>query len=402
MRRRKLRATALRLLREWRSNIIVWIVQWIGGSAMISAIGQVLWREFHRAPLDWYFLGAVFLVGLILVVIGAILQQRHTISTDEKLKEIEAKIPPPITVNGILAGLPKQEVIHGGVPGPDMEEPPLESKLVSEAHRESVRLREHLEVAEQRADRLLRESKQLDGEKAALEKNNQELKGRISEVEQRWNNSALLSGQFLQEAATLSGELILVWLREHCPTKTQFSSISMAENLGISRDAALHGLELLQREYRLVTRPLQNVDGWEYIPSLAALQPTLKATTRLQQATREETVRVVSICLARFRVDESTISRGRTLKIRYEIDASEDVSDNIWLGASIPYDQGKKMIAEKKQDKRISLYAGMHEYDRDLTIPPDAPLGNYKLQANVWQREKIIARGNRIDIVIVA
>jgi hypothetical protein len=277
------------------------------------------------------------------------------------------------------------------------------SNLPKHAEDGSTRLREHLKDAEQRADRLLQESKQLGEEKAALQKKNQDLQGQVSELGQRWNNSALLSGQFLQEAATLSGDLILVWLREHCPTKTQFSSVSMAENLGISREAAQHGLELLQREYGLVTRPLQNVDGWEYIPSLTSLHPTLKATTRFQQAaTKEEIVRIVSICLVRFRVDEPTISRGKTLKIRYEIDASEDISDNIWLGASIPYDQGKKFIAEKKQDKRISIYAGIREYDRDLTIPPDAPLGNHKLQANVWQRDKIIARGTRIDIVIVA
>jgi hypothetical protein len=104
----KWRVRATRILREWRSNIIVWIVQWIGGSAMMSAIGRVAWQEFHRAPSDWYFVGAVFLLGLILVFIGIVLQQKHAISTEEKLKEIEAKIPPPITVNGILAGLPKQ------------------------------------------------------------------------------------------------------------------------------------------------------------------------------------------------------------------------------------------------------------------------------------------------------
>jgi hypothetical protein len=97
-----------RVFREWRSNIIVWFVQWIGGSAMISAIGRVAWKEFHRAPLDWYFIGAVFLIGLILVVVGIVLQQKHAIFTEDKLKEIEAKIPQPTTVDGVLAGLPKQ------------------------------------------------------------------------------------------------------------------------------------------------------------------------------------------------------------------------------------------------------------------------------------------------------
>lgn len=107
--RAKWRTKAIPILREWRSNIIVWIVQWIGGSAMISAIGRALWREFHRAPLDWYFIGVVFVAGLILVVIGALLQNKHSLETADQLREIEAKIPQPITVNGILAGLPKQE-----------------------------------------------------------------------------------------------------------------------------------------------------------------------------------------------------------------------------------------------------------------------------------------------------
>jgi len=90
----------LRIFREWRSNLIVWLVQWIGGSAIVSAIGHALWREFHRAPLDWYFIGAVFIGGLVLVIVGIWLQQRHTLSTEEKLKEIEAKIP-SISVNNV-------------------------------------------------------------------------------------------------------------------------------------------------------------------------------------------------------------------------------------------------------------------------------------------------------------
>ncbi len=148
---------------------------------------------------------------------------------------------------------------------------------------ESIRLREHLKDAEQRADRLLQGSKQIDQEKTALEQTNQQLEHRVSELQQRWNNSALLSGQFLQEASTLSGELIYLWLTEHCQTRAQFSSASIAENIGISQQAALHGLEWLQGQQKLVSRPLQNVDGWEYMPSTIALQSSLKATTRLNK-----------------------------------------------------------------------------------------------------------------------
>ncbi len=115
---------ARRILREWRAHIIVWTVQWIGGSAMMSAIGKALWQEFHRAPLDWYFIGAVFVVGLILVLIGLWFQHQHVISTDEKWREIEARIP-SITVNGlpvansekVNALPPPRLVIHSAVYG---------------------------------------------------------------------------------------------------------------------------------------------------------------------------------------------------------------------------------------------------------------------------------------------
>jgi hypothetical protein len=97
---RNWRSTGKRIFREWRSNLIVWLVQWIGGSAVVSAIGRAVWQEVHRSPLDWYFLGAIALIGLVLVLTGAWLQHRHAIATEDRLKEIEAKIP-SILINGV-------------------------------------------------------------------------------------------------------------------------------------------------------------------------------------------------------------------------------------------------------------------------------------------------------------
>ena len=107
-------------------------------------------------------------------------------------------------------------------------------------------------------------------------------------------------------------------------------------------------------------------------------------------------LRVVSLS-----VDQNPVSRGKTLKIRCLVDSSKEVSDRIWIGASIPIGQGKNDIFNKSQDKRITLYEGRHEYDRDLTIPANAPTGSYKLYSNVWQGDKIIARGEPIEVVIV-
>jgi len=368
---------------------------WMFGFGLVGALGGLAcilqWAEIKpKDLLGWHMSLAIpqwfwLLFGFLLFSLSIGLSVYTLFRTKAP---ISGKLPEGLdrTIDKVVSSLPQQQ---GNAD-------------------ETSRLREHLRDAEQRADRLLKESKQLDDEKATLEKNNQELKARISEVEQRWNNSALLSGQFLQEAARLSGELIFLWLREHCPTKTQFSSIHMAENLGISRDAALHGLELLQREYRLVVQPLPNVDGWEYVPSLTALQPTLKATTRLQQGTiRGETIKIVSICLVRFRVDESTICRGKTLKLRYEVLCSEDFSDRIWLGATLVYKDGGS-FSSPPQDKPVDLLKGTREYDRDFTVPANAPVGKHTLGANVWRgplsdpnKSNRLTNGGRVDIVVV-
>ena len=108
------------------------------------------------------------------------------------------------------------------------------------------------------------------------------------------------------------------------------------------------------------------------------------------------------------RAEETTISRGRTLKIRYEIVSSEDVSEGVWLGASLGDGKGK-YFSNARQDKPITLLKGPHEYDRDLTIPVDVLPGRYKLGANVWygvlangSKSVIIAPGSPVEIVVVA
>jgi len=108
------------------------------------------------------------------------------------------------------------------------------------------------------------------------------------------------------------------------------------------------------------------------------------------------------------RVDEQTVPRGRTLKIRYEIDSSESIADDIWLGASL-WDKSGKFFWNTRQDKPISLLKGIHEYDRDLTIAANVPLGNHSLRANVWHgvigdsaKSMVIAKGSPVEIVVVA
>ena len=89
------KAKARQIFREWRATLIVWLVQWIGGSAVISAIGRGLWQAFHRAPLDWYFICATLIVGVLLVVLGVWLQQRQSVSTEGKRTAATTGAPKP-------------------------------------------------------------------------------------------------------------------------------------------------------------------------------------------------------------------------------------------------------------------------------------------------------------------
>jgi hypothetical protein len=129
---------------------------------------------------------------------------------------------------------------------------------------------------------------------------------------------------------------------------------------------------------------------------------------RGETASRVGSNKIIGITVASFSVDETTVTRGKTLKIRYLIDCSEDVSGEIWLGASFPDKQGK-YIFNVHQDKPVSLLKGRHEYDRDLTIPSNVPPGSYRLQGNVWQgvlgnstQSIRLANGGPVEIVVVA
>jgi len=122
----------------------------------------------------------------------------------------------------------------------------------------------------------------------------------------------------------------------------------------------------------------------------------------------ESATHFVFVNIISFRVDEQMVARGKTLKIRYEVNSSEDVSDDIWLGASLR-DKNGKHFSNVRQDKPVSLLKGTHEYDRDLTIPADALLGNHMLGASVWHgvlgdsnNSVAIAKGGRVEIAVVA
>jgi pyrimidine deaminase RibD-like protein len=97
---------------------------------------------------------------------------------------------------------------------------------------------------------------------------------------------------------------------------------------------------------------------------------------------------------------------GKTLRITYEIETSEAVSERIWLGASF-HDKTGKLFCSPKEDKLVALTKGKSTYQRDFTIRKDAPAGEQSLNTEVWRgvagdstKSKIVARGPAIPIRI--
>jgi len=71
-----------------------------------GALGYDIYDRRHPSFI-WVWFASFLGIAIFAVAMVAWFQKKHTALTDDKLKELEAKIP-DITVNGILAGLPKQ------------------------------------------------------------------------------------------------------------------------------------------------------------------------------------------------------------------------------------------------------------------------------------------------------
>ena len=69
---------------RWVAPNAIWdLVKWIGGSSMMTSIGRVFWLEYHRSPVDWWWLVCLMGAGLLLVVVGAWHQQKSAAPTFE-------------------------------------------------------------------------------------------------------------------------------------------------------------------------------------------------------------------------------------------------------------------------------------------------------------------------------
>ena len=115
---------------------------------------------------------------------------------------------------------------------------------------------------------------------------------------------------------------------------------------------------------------------------------------------------VYKVRLVASSANPTTISRGKALTIKYEIECSENVPKGIWLGASFRDTTGK-LFFNTKEDKAVPIAQGLHAYERIFTVANVAPLGEQMLDASVWrgvvgdsQQSKWIAGGPPIPIMV--
>jgi hypothetical protein len=78
------------------------------------------------------------------------------------------------------------------------------------------------------------------------EQENEQLKGRISELQERWNQTALQSGEFMREGSELYGDTIFAWLREHVHTTAVCDPVALSQSVGLPHPALLRGLDNLK------------------------------------------------------------------------------------------------------------------------------------------------------------
>jgi hypothetical protein len=143
----KWKIRAKRLYKEWRSNFLVWLIQSLGGTSMIGAVARAFWQSIHHSVHDWIFLGAMFAVGLLLVVAALWIQSNKEpryseVELDDKLArqrtEIEEQIP-SIMINGTPVAGPAKTAA-------DALQEASASPLLSPLQAKAVRLAKDLRV----------------------------------------------------------------------------------------------------------------------------------------------------------------------------------------------------------------------------------------------------------------
>jgi hypothetical protein len=193
-------------------------------------------------------------------------------------------------------------------------------------------------------------------------------------------------------------------------TLRQFVPLAITDNIAANNDRLKLDLTEVRVHFMFAGTGGHNRFWWfgDVVEVGSGLGVSNETLSKLGIIPKQTQNKFVSINIISLKVDEKALSRGKTMRIRYEVFCSADVSGDIWLGASLLYKNGKS-VWNTRQDKPVSLLRGTREYDRDLTIPNDAPLGGHMLLANVWQgplsdgkQSSPLTNGGRVEISVVA
>jgi len=69
---------------HWIAPNAIWdVIKWIGGSSIMASIGRFCWLEFHKSPVDWYWLAGLLIVGIILTFVGVFFQRRKEVRLEK-------------------------------------------------------------------------------------------------------------------------------------------------------------------------------------------------------------------------------------------------------------------------------------------------------------------------------
>jgi hypothetical protein len=74
---------------HWIAPNAIWdLIKWIGGSSLMTSIGRIIWLRIHQSPIDWYFLGGLFLFGILLLLIAAWRQSRTSFGAPNEAQPV--------------------------------------------------------------------------------------------------------------------------------------------------------------------------------------------------------------------------------------------------------------------------------------------------------------------------
>jgi|GEM_PF-4750890 len=129
---------------------------------------------------------------------------------------------------------------------------------------------------------------------ADVQQENERLSDRVLQLEERLNQSLLLSGQFKLECDELYADSVFEWLRKNIHSTGTFSGAALAESVGLSVDAVTRGLGLLRSKYQIVTQRSPGVDAWSFVAGATAFKPKFKivALEQLSETLVERTLKL--------------------------------------------------------------------------------------------------------------